>query len=501
MKKLFLLLIVILSLVCLSSCGFRQNEWPSDKVLSERLIPDFPEISENYVVEGNFVVEGDMKIYVNFTEGEYNSYINEVFEYLKSKNFTYLGTRGEFCTSLSGAFASYYFKEAYELSEFYSDGAYRFVYSNEDRNVEDPNFCVIVIYNNGFYRPSILEYNDTTFRYNTTIKLCYRNEYPASDYYVLEHLCSYDYDFDEEEHWLACIYGCRPLQKNKHVDNNNDNACDDCGYPISVRNCEFKWVGSDNGHSKLALCDCCDYPAVEYPHKNDNADLVCDLCGHDLRTVNGAYLRDVAGCEWLYDVAAEDVAEIRFTREAVGVAPGAFKYITVSDNEDAVIRLFGEFLWLDCTPISKESGEIEGGNAITVKFIMKDGSVKEICFNNGNYRDTNGDYYRPSSLPAFSDDSEYTSRWSFISWLGTAEIWGYDDSVAPYFVCRIPIDEIEFVETEAPDRVVQPNYFLETDSARYMFVSSDVFVVQGGSTYYKLVGKNLYELIGAYTIE
>ena len=174
MKKLFLLLLfMVLAVVCLSSCGFKQNEWPSDKVLSERLIPDFPELSGNYIVEGNFVVEGDMKIYVNFTEDEYESYVNEVYEYLKSKNFTYLGTRGDFCNSLSGAFASYYFKEAYELSEFYSDGAYRFVYSNEERSVKDPNLCVIVIYNYGFYRPSILEYNDTTFRYNTTIKLCY----------------------------------------------------------------------------------------------------------------------------------------------------------------------------------------------------------------------------------------------------------------------------------------------------------------------------------------
>ena len=144
MKKLLAcFLVMLLTLACLTACGYKQNEWFSEEKLNKCLVPDFPEIEENYLLKGN------NDLYVYFSEAEYKSYVNGIYEYLKSKNFKYLGTRGELDSSLSGAFTSYYLKPVEKLEDFYIDGAYRFVYSDgrfEDGE-DELRFCILSISN------------------------------------------------------------------------------------------------------------------------------------------------------------------------------------------------------------------------------------------------------------------------------------------------------------------------------------------------------------------
>lgn len=113
MKKLFAcILMMCLMLVCLPSCSksYEENAWFVEEKLESCLVPDLPEIDTSYVKENN------ERIYVKFTETEYTAYLDKVYEYLKSQDFKYFGTRGR--TEGVGMLYHYYFKPVSELSEF-----------------------------------------------------------------------------------------------------------------------------------------------------------------------------------------------------------------------------------------------------------------------------------------------------------------------------------------------------------------------------------------------
>ena len=180
MKKLLALCFtVVLCLCCLASCSsaHEENKWFSEEKLAECLVADLPTIEKDYVNRGG------EDIYVSFTAGEREAYVADVFEYLKSQNFKYLGTRGEQKGTLAGTFTTYYFEPATELSEFYVDSAYRFVYSDGTLDEDgDLIFCIVSIYD---YETKTLEYGTKNFAYNTIITLDYKSEAPMGGFYVL----------------------------------------------------------------------------------------------------------------------------------------------------------------------------------------------------------------------------------------------------------------------------------------------------------------------------
>ena len=181
MKKLLtLILTTVLCLCCLVSCGskHRENTWFAEETLTKCLVDELPTIEKDYVNNN------DQDIYVNFTSKEREAYINEIYGYLKSQNFKYFGTRGAEETNLAGTFITYNFESASELSEFYVDGAYIFVYSDGtlDEN-NTPIFCIVSIYES---EENTLEYGTKTFSYNTLITLRYEMETTLSGKYILK---------------------------------------------------------------------------------------------------------------------------------------------------------------------------------------------------------------------------------------------------------------------------------------------------------------------------
>ncbi len=504
MKKLLAcFLVMLLTFTCLTACGYKQNEWFSEEKLSKCLIPDFPEIDDNYVLKGN------NDLYVYFSEAEYKAYVNGVYEYLKTKNFEYLGTRGEIASSLSGAFTSYYFEPAESLEDFYVDGAYRFVYS--DGVVEDGDdelrFCILII-SDIASSTNTVEDDGKTFKYNTTVKLRYNSEYPLSGRYVLpkqesEHKHTYDYICNEHTHQKIFTCGCpSPDIAEEHINYDEDMLCDLCGYTFEFYLDSIEWLYSDTHHWWVPEGE--NTFAVVYgygEHVNNDADLNCDVCGYLMEqpTPTNYFLRNRAGCEWLNEITADDIAEVKIISAAIGVAPGAFKDISKSVDKAVIARIFEDFYWLDTSPISRGEGEIDGGGAVTVTFTLKDGSKKELFFNNGNYRDTNGDYFDLLYTPKFKEGENFTSRCGFISYRKNGVLYTADSiNTEPFVVCEIPIDELEFLAV-VDDIYLAGNpvrYIFEMGFGNLYFVSEEYFYMKGDSSvYYQLLGKTLDEFI------
>ena len=215
MKKLLALcLTIVLCLCCLASCGsaHKENEWFSEDKLTECLVADLPTIEKDYVNSGG------EDIYVSFTSKEREAYVAKFFEYLKSQNFKYLGTRGEQASTLAGS-------------------SYKFVYSDGTLDEGgDPIFCILTIYD---YEAKNLEYGTKNFAYNTLITLRYKSEAPLSGRYALneeEHEHTYEYNHDDIGHGWSYTCGCMtPPNFAQHFDGDGDGKCDEdsCGYDMS----------------------------------------------------------------------------------------------------------------------------------------------------------------------------------------------------------------------------------------------------------------------------
>ena len=339
MKKLLALcLTVVLCLCCLASCGsaHEENEWFSEEKLTNCLVGDLPTIEKDYVNHNG------EDIYVSFTSKEREAYVAEVFEYMKSQDFKYLGTRGEQASTLAGTFTTYYFKPATELSEFYVDSSYKFVYSDGTLDEGgDPIFCILTIYD---YEAKNLEYGTKNFAYNTLITLRYKSEVPFSGRYAL----------NEEEHEHTITY-------------------------VSA---------GESGHFENYTCGCPhDHGAV--PHYDEDIDLICDACGYDMNADYPPLVDETTSltqfASWLTELNAENVAEIKTTFEYVGVAPGRLKDISRTTDKAVIADALGKYASLQMRYVEREETYIDGGSSFTIDFTLTDGTIKQLYFNNGFY--------------------------------------------------------------------------------------------------------------------
>ena len=210
------------------------------------------------------------------------------------------------------------------------------------------------------------------------------------------------------------------------------------------------------------------------------------------------FLRNQLGCEWLSEIKVDDINEIKIITESVGVAPGVLKNIASSIDKTVISKIYENCYWLDTTPISKEEGQIDGGGATTIRFILNDSTVKEIYINNGNYKDPNADYYKLLYISKFSENDEYENSYGFVTYQDKAEVYWNDT-----FICEIPMSEIEFVEVDSyvtTEGGIVGEWVLKTEFGDLYFPESHIFHFEDNSkTIYKLTGMRLFKLVEKYS--
>ncbi len=287
-----------------------------------------------------------------------------------------------------------------------------------------------------------------------------------------------------------------------HVDEDANGICDDCGHKHTI-----SYVSAGvAGHFENYTCGCPhDHGAV--PHYDEDIDCICDACGYDMNedypplvdeTIS---LRNLTGCEWLKEIAAEDIAEIKIIGEAVGVAPGNLKNVSSSTDEAVIARIFEEYYQLDTRPISKMDGQIDGGGGVTVKFILKDGTAKELYINNGNYREPDGNYFELLSTPKFEENENARKVYGFITYIGTGEVYlgdlGTIPEQQPEPLCIIDgIGDMEFISIDRkPDKLPEmPLYQIETEFGVLDIYGAYNFAYNG-THYVRVDGENFYDTI------
>lgn len=515
MKKLLaLMLTVVLCLCCLASCGvsYERNEFFSDELLSESKLTDMPvppHVDNSVIQYGNI-------LYLNLTQDEYEQYVGDLLEYLRERNdIYYLGySVGFHYNNLFRADVIAPIKDDYDISLDKHD----FFFSTEDRltgrsgDLLASPVNVSIIYEYGQLTHNGFEYNTRIFIYNGI--------QAHADYDV----CGAEHTYDEGiEYKIAgsertiteytCVH-CGSTKSSDFIgdmkyykvtieDTDADHyIIDRCDSAISGVIVGFKTQRIIDADLKFVVNGTEIYPRetddgkwiYEFVMPCEDIVITTEIVG-DSPTPTNHFLRNQAGCEWLNEITAEDIAEIKIIGEAVGVAPGNLKNIRGCTDEAVIARIFEEYYWLDTAPISKMEGQIVGGSGVTVKFILKDGTEKELYINNGNYLDNEGNYFKLLYTPKFEESDNVAEAYGFITYIGTGTVYDKDNNP----VCEIPIDALEFdydLDLDLPD--LEPyNYVLKTEFGALEFISPEIFYMETGEACV-LVGKDLAVLIAEY---
>ena len=184
MKKILAIILVLCTFVCcLASCNknedtvtYEKNTWFTAEDLELYMLEDLPEISE---VE---YIRGSKTVFAKMSDEQFDSYANEVFEYLKGQEFKHLGTRGE-CVNSFLATSCYNLKSVDALEdcilEEYDDSlnelTYLFVYSDGTVD-EDGNVIFNIIRIEKSKEEGTVKNGDEDFKCNMKITLYHGKE-------------------------------------------------------------------------------------------------------------------------------------------------------------------------------------------------------------------------------------------------------------------------------------------------------------------------------------
>lgn len=262
----------------------------------------------------------------------------------------------------------------------------------------------------------------------------------------------------------------------------------------------YEYIVYETGHYKQYTCGCAS-PDILEEHYDGDGDGSCDDCKYYMLSEGNHFIRNQAGAQWLKEISAEDIAEIKMISGGGGpLPPVSFTYISASIDKAVISSIFEEYYWLDSRPVSEEKTQIADGGYFKVQFILNDGSVKSLYFINGEfYHDGNGNYFEIVRLPVFRDGTNFTCHYGFEVMDRECSVY-LDDGL---LVAVIPTAELEFAELT--DDIYlggkEPTHYIVMNGERINFLSEYYFYIgDDRSTYYQLDGKDLYQLIAENAI-
>ena len=184
MKKIFAIILVLCTFVCcLASCNknddtvtYEKNTWFTAEDLELYMLEDLP------VISGVDYLRGSKTVFAKMSDEQFDSYANEVFEYLKGQEFKHLGTRGE-CVNSFLAYHVYRIKAVDTLEECvleeYDDSlneiTYLFVYSDGTVD-EDGNVIFNIIRIEKSKEEGTVKNGDEVFKCNMKITIYHEKE-------------------------------------------------------------------------------------------------------------------------------------------------------------------------------------------------------------------------------------------------------------------------------------------------------------------------------------
>ena len=433
MKKILVLFLsVALCLICLASCevSYKKNAWYTEDVLSDCLVPELPTIKKD------FINESDKDIYVSLNENEFDDYVKAVFEYLKSQDFNYLGTRGGQKSTLAGAFTTYFFEPADYLSRFEHGSSYIFVFSDDsaDENGE-VIFSILTIRSS---EETVLEYENDTLTYNTVISLRKGSEAPLGGRYVLpsdkDHRHVYgEWQFDSEYHWCSV----------------------DCTW------------------------DMCDIDTVS-EHYDKDGDKICDACKFSMAKIP---LPDIEN--WLSEISSDSVVSIRSTHSGYNVLDGELKKIITVTDKALIDEIIDSYRAIKLDPLPINVNYEITDEYFRIEFTLSSGETKTIAVSGGFMYSK----YFLVDVPKLDGYENVSISYSLHVYKSYAPAYRSDGKS----LCTVrDVKNYEFVKADSPSAETA-EFYITTDVGKMEIYTETKFMLNG--EWYELKNADFYATV------
>jgi len=472
-----LLLIVCVCFICLVSCGnsYRENEWYSEDKLDECLVSDLPAPSKEFLKNG-------ASILVSFSNTEYEAYVSEVYEYLKGLHLKYLGTRGEVHNTLAGIGTTYYFMPADELSDFYVDGTYYFVYGNGQDENGRLKLYTLAIYD---YQSLLLEYGSQKFYYNTEIVLREGGAAPLDGGYLLKYNpITYADDLLE---FLYDGYAPSEAAVGERVTVRIHPVLD-IDLVLYANGVRIERTHADSAYWEYTFVMTDEKVVI-------TRETVVDAPPSSEPEV--MYLSDFE--KWLSSVTPDGILEIKMEQKYPSVYSNQFYrtfYRTV--DRDVITDVLMRYQSTVLDPIHINDVPVEGGSHLILEFVLTDGSRHTIFFEAGYYKQAESVYYDISEDPSISS---YETSDRFFS-LNTKEkmYTAYTkDGSAIAELTELPLLEFDYYSRSEGYTQDMYTHYIETEIGRLYIVSETVFFFETVDEWiapecFELQNGNFYEL-------
>ena len=261
----------------------------------------------------------------------------------------------------------------------------------------------------------------------------------------------------------------------------------------------FMYEIREDAHKKIYTCDCDWLKERDFEsHYDEDNDYLCDACGYKSEP-QYTFLCEYE--EWLTELDANCVAEIKTVFQYVGVAPGQLKEISSTSDKNNIADVIQRYTYAQMTPITQEDTYIVGGSEFTIEFVFTGGTEKVLHFNNSNYVDHPTEYYKLKYVPTLEGYDDVTKVYGFITHIGTGAVYPADLGTIPEQelkpLCIIDgIGDMEFISIDKkPDKLPEmPLYQIETEFGVLDIYGAYNFAYNG-THYLRVDGENFYDLI------
>lgn len=322
------------------------------------------------------------------------------------------------------------------------------------------------------------------------------------DLHLHQHTYSYT-SAGEIGHYQHYNCGCPDAQEGTvaHYDEDNNYICDACGYVMPEHEHTYQNHQDENGHSWSYTCGCITPPNFAQ-HFDGNKNGKCDDCDYKMDVT--VFLYEYA--PWLLELESEDISEIKTTFEYVGVAPGRLKDISRTTDKTVIADVLRNYTNTSMRYVEREETYVDGGSAFAIEFILTDGTVKKLDFNNGFYAyvldqdDISAQrFFELESIPTLEGYENVENCNSFITYSGNGfatEHFGEDGRMIGDVY---GIDRLEFVglsegEISLPNSTYK--YTIRTEFGILYVYDETIFgfaaLANETQKYYKLVNGNSF---------
>ncbi len=425
------------------------------------------------------------EVILNFKDdADYEMCAYAIYNYLTSKHFMHLGTRGAVLNSF-GENITYELVDCKKLNDFKvktseNNSDYIFVYTKDRGDASGEVACHVI------YLDKVVEsemvVNGERMPYNAVLSI-YSESFKEA--YKIRALMTHNITYEGDG---SIYYGTQPIT-----------AISDWAVVISTvpfADGDINLYANGVPIKKTAIKD----DRWEYKFTMPREDVVITAEIVSKPPAASPSLGLVLLEPWLADLTAADIREVKFAhKNGADLTDSPFVSINTTADKEIIEEYLRQYKVLAIEPVEISQVPLDGGGWSRATFVLNDGTVHTVSFAAGYYEKSDGEYYSIAIIPTLMpyDYQKITCSVSLALWKESHTAY-YADGSELGEVSGICDLEFWSYEGDVNYKTKDCLYYIETELGTVYICSDTVFMFLGDShepQAYELLSGSFYELM------